>query len=334
MSATLYGIDTGATMTVDLSNTTVDASLTDISELIVGGNVVIGLTKAQFTSILDISTNAGTGTAELKETEFKTLLASCIDLTDAGSTYELYTSGASLGGSTVETTFPTDNTVFYNFSDVISGFSSGISTDADVRTKEEVAWRVAGLSSRTELQSYDSAVNLIDALTNAGIVPDIAAVINAESFLLGTDISASDFIEDTNRFNFTAATAAEKERLFNSLADAGYIDAGDGLGTGVDVSFDDGFALAVPLTLKGGVQVNVSFASDISFVDASTNEVVDTADAENLRGELDGIAFSFAESVTSDAVTGSITGAEVLNNSGNPANDAIRFNLLLVAKNS
>ena len=334
MSATLYGIDTGATMTVDLSNATVDTSLTDISELVLGGNIVIGLTNAQFTSILDISTNGGTGTVELKETEFKTLLASCIDSTNAGSTYELYGSGASLGGATVGGTFPIDNTYFYNFSDVIRGFSDGIASDAAGRTAEEIAWRVAGLANLSALSSYDAAQNLVDALTNAGIVPDIAGAIGAESFLLGTDVSAADVIEDADHFTFTGASTEEKQRLFNSLVDAGYIDAGDGLGTGEDVSFDDGFALAIPLTLRGGVKINVGFASDISFVDASTNEIVDTADAAELRGELDGITFSFTNTVTSDTVTDNITGAEVLNNSGDPANEAIRFNLLLVAKNS
>jgi len=334
MSATLYGIDTGATMIVDLSNATVDTSMTDISELIVGGNVVIGLTNAQFTNILDISTNGGTGTVALKETEFKTLLASCIDLTNAGTTYEVYISGASLGGSSVGDNFPIDNTYFYNFSDVITGFSGTLAADAGARTAEEIAWRIAGLANKDALTSYDSATNLIDALNNAGVVPDVAAAIGQESFLLGTDVSAADFVSDSNRFNFTAATSAEQQRLFNSLVDAGYIDAGDGLGTGEDVSFDDGFALAVPLTLRGGVKVNVGFASDISFVDASTNAVVDSADADNLRGELDGISFSFTNTVTSTTMTDNITGVEVLNNSGDPASEAIRFNLLLVAKNS
>ena len=336
MSARLYGIDTGATMTVDLSNLVVSENLVDISELIIGGNIVIGLTNPQFTTILDIDTDGDEiGTVEFKEAGLKSLLASCIDRTNAGTTYELYSSGANVGGSVVGSNFPADgNGKLYNFLDFIKGVNNYITGDIGSRTVDEIAWRVAGLSEIEDLESYSSSSNLKEALSNSGIVPDVTAAIGEGSFLLGRDISASDYTGDSDRFNFTGATSEEKQRLFKSIIDAGYIDIGNGIGTGNDVSFDDGFALAIPLTLKGGVQVNISFANDTSFVDASTGDVVASSEAENLKGELNGLSFSFANTIVSNTITNSITDVEVLDRSGNVVNEAIRFNLLLVAKNS
>lgn len=332
MSATLYGIDTGATMTLDLSNYSQDISLTDITETVVGGNILIGLTNSQFSDLLDISTNGGTGTAEFNEINLRSLLANCIDATGSGTLYETVASSDITSGSIG--TFPdSGNTSFYNFSDMIQFISTNhLSVEAGLidDLKYEFAAKAAGVSLNDFRETYDASTNLLNAMTNAGVLSAFDNIQVSQIKFLGNGLNAVSLSGDDDYFSFNAATAQEKQDLFNSLVDAGYIDTGDGIGTGVDVSFDNEFALGLPLTLKGGVDINIQMGADISFVDASSGDVVDTADATNLVGTLANTTVSHTSRITDSIITSSIPSCTIVTDNGDVTTDAIKFNLMFV----
>jgi hypothetical protein len=336
MSATIYGIDTGTTLSVDLSSATVDGSFTDISELVLGGNVLIALTNAQFTNLLDISVNGipETGKVSLDETALKTIITRAIDGTHAGTTYENYNTGVdTIAGGTVSIeAFPGSGSVAYNFSEMIESINDRLSTGTADNILLEVAAQVVGLSGAEYFGPNDAVDNLVLALVNSGVVPNVSDLLDDNLQLLGKDVSAADYINDSNAISFTDSSTTNKERLFNSLLDAGYV-ADDGLGS-FDISFDNEFALAIPMTLKGGAKITLQYANDISFVDASTGLVVDTADASALQGELRNKTITAATTIAESFITDAISGVQTLANTGDPDTDSIRFNLLLIAKNN
>lgn len=329
MSALLYGLDTGVEMNIDLSSTTVDASFIDISEVVVGSNIVIGMDNTMFTSLLDISTGGGTGTVTISENYLKTVIANVIDGTGTDTYYKVL-SGTITGLPTIGTAGDASTNQIYNFGHLTSYITDYFRNGTENAIIANVAAKTVGLSSAADFGPTDASDELITALTNAGVFTVFTSSMSSGCGFLGRDVSAIDYVSDASFFGFTDASTPEKQRLFNSLADAGYLlDDAMGISGVTGVSFENNFALGMSVTLKGGITATLEYAADISFVDTDTGNIVDASG--NLSGELSGISVSETRTVAdSTNITNHIYPITLVSNTSDPYSDQIRFNLLFV----
>lgn len=315
MAATLFGLNSGVATTIDMSSKTIDVSLVDITEGVLGSNVLIGLTNLQFGELLEISAGAvdGSGLVSFNETALRDILADVIDNEVTGTYTKL--GGSSVNGTDVSNVVKYDSveggsgfsdyaSTFVSLNDMISTIRSEFKSNSKQILKDKVAAKASGLSL-TAFKASGISANLVAALGTAGVFADLDSAYTDTSFLGEAGLTANSLKDNDDFISVSDAAVGDKMALFNSLADSNYL-AEDDLENTVGLSFDTDFAIGMMLTLKGGIFSKIKFSDDISFVNEE-GEVIPSSTADNLVGQLVGESFStgitvedFSSGVSSD----------------------------------
>jgi hypothetical protein len=350
----LYGLESGVTISTTLADNITDVSVVDASEFVVASNIVIGVPTEMFNKLIDISFSpadpAGdtSGYVHFNEEVFKELIVYNINQTNnplrgndgtADASYfalsaEDFDGGAnSLTGSYVVDISLGDFDLgraqadrvgsVYNFHSVIHSIQQHLGASLLDSAKEEYIGNALGVPDTNDISNR--IPELINTFDNLGLFSALDAAYATGGGISGLDISA-----ETTDIVFTQSSDTSGTRLFQALADAGYLttDFSGSTMIGYSVSFEEGFALAFEVNIAGRADISLHSApDDLSFIDVATGEDIAGVSAEYLRGAIQ---------PTTVHVSNSIQDADITDFILNPVSDtlagvpSIRFKVLLV----
>ena len=288
MASYLYGLDSGISIDISLGAYTASGDLSDIAEQVRPSNLIIGLTEDQFNLLFDVS--AIEGTLVLDVSALRYLFTDILNNQNEGNTWRYLDNALTFSGITFDdicnahlsgiTSDASDKT--FNLSDYIEycRFYLEPGSDLDNIRKRFVATSL-GIEDFSDPSFGELSGTLVTTYSNLGFFDSLAQRLGDISDILGggdNPALSGDVVIDTTNFDGAG--------LFAAIADAGFITT-DGISdTPLDLSLEDGFAIAVQLVLAGSTNVTVRYPLDISFSDPSSGAV--TGYLSDLSGVLAG----------------------------------------------
>jgi hypothetical protein len=293
MASYLYGLDSGISIDISLGAYTASGDLSDIVEQVRPSNLIIGLTEDQFNLLFDVSAIEGTLVLDASALQnlFTNILNNQNEGTSIGNTWRYLDNELTFSGITFDDIFNGDlieiqasdlNLYTYNLADYIEYCRLYLEpgSDLDDIRKRFVATSL-GIQDFSDASFGELSDTLVTTYSNLGFFDSLAQRLGDISDILGggdNPALSGDVVIDTTNF--------DGSKLFAAIADAGFI-TNDGISdTPLDLSLEDGFAIAVQLVLAGSTNVTVRYPLDISFSDPSSGAV--TGYLSDLSGVLAG----------------------------------------------
>jgi len=301
----LYGLNTGLTASIDLGDVTLSETLNDLEESVTRGNMIIGLTQAQFTALFDVSGEGGR--LVLDETQFKNIIASVVN--NVPGSYYTRVTELSHGDISADA------------SDAWPGVVTG---DANYNLADYIANLRDYLRPSTYINDVKNAFIATslgtDTATISGRLADLRATYDGLGFFTDFDANFSavticgDSAQQLTADSVTVGGALNDVSLFQALADGGYLST-SALGT--DLSLEDGFAMYFPLTVRGTTTLSVAYSADTS-----------VAGGPSIANDLVGIlAGTTTLSITKSLQDGAVKAG--VSNAGGSTTDSVEIPVLL-----